>query len=403
MGGAPERITRQGGTSSNAGGHGQSPGLTGTNAGLKKRLRESNSYDEGQSLVTEGLGSAPRGDDDEQKAARIGATLQSVTHEYGSLKGARIAAVQRVAVLAEAEKKTSMGLDILTNLVSSVATAMTGGVSAFVTKHIKDLAVRAAVGRALGATAAAANKIAETAVGDALRGAQTPEQKRKLFFLALEGEVASEIDEAVRAFLEDTYLTGEVPAEGPKELARAFLTAKPAILALQEREARRAWLVFQAQQELGTSPRAGTPVEEGAQRGGTRLGVDGSGGVAGVLQVEIDTDDPSRIVAAELDGLGAIPASDMKQTPLGELDIPIRFAGEGAMGETRFGIFVNEAGMAVAQGRAMEHFLYRLGGGPERLGPKDEVHPNERHFVDEGLARLTAKLLAQRLGDKLEL
>lgn len=112
---------------------------------------------------------------------------------------------------------------------------------------------------------------------------------------------------------------------------------------------------------------------------------------------------PSRIVKAELDGLGAIPAGDMKQTPLGELNIPIRFAGEGMMGETRYGVFVNEAGMAVVQGRALEHHLYRLGGGQSKLDPRDEIHPNERHFVDAGLKHLTAKLLSQRLGDKLEL
>lgn len=403
MGGEPDRVTRNGSTPKPSGGQGQTGGQTSGSGALHKALRTASGIEEQDQLVTAGLEDRQAAPLSAADHVRLSTVIDAVPQGLDRLEKARITSVKQVAVLAESETKSETAIDIITNLVSSVASAMTGGVSTIVTRFIKEDGLKFIIEKSLGAASAAATKIAENAVGDAIRDAKTPEQKRKLFFLSLEQEITHEIGEAVSAFLEDTYKSGKVPDGGPAAIKAAFDAAKPGVVALQEREARRAWLVFQAQQKLGKSPRAGVPVEKGAKPGGTRLGVDGSGGVPGVLQVEVDPQKPSQILRAELGGLGDISAGDIKQTPLGELNIPIRFAAEGMMGETRYGIFVNESGMAVVQGRALEHHLYRLGGGDRKLGPRDEIHPNERHFVDAGLKNLTARLLSQRLGDKLDL
>lgn len=335
---------------------------------------------------------------------KVSSMVTAFAGGYGVLADARKVSLETIETEADGTPTTNVAAAILTGILSSFASAMTSGISNLLSGFIKDEAIKFLSQRAMFALAGTGQTLANLAVTAATARAAQPAMKKRLFFIALEEEINAEVQAAEFAFLNAIYNSPDkLPEMPPESIGAQFTSAANAAQVLQYRESRRAWLVFQAQQKLGTSPNAGTPVADNAEKGGTRLGVDGSGGVEGVLQVELNEDDLTRVVRAELPGLGTIQAIDMSVTPLHDLGIPMRFVVEGGLGQTTYGIFVNEAGMAVVQGRTLERYLYNLGGGVRKIGEKEDVRSNERAFVDNGLKILVGVLMGQRLGSKLEL
>ena len=333
--------------------------------------------------------------------------LTQVAAGFNYLGEKRKEVIRAVGTQAGGKEDPDFAEALVRNLLSSLATAVSGGLSKLVGSALNDVGARFIATQAFDAVATSSRSIAERGI-EGLVGEKDADKRRELFFNAAQGTVTEDVFESITAANQAVFEHGTATiCAGPGSIAKTIYDQAGAAVALQHNETWRAWMTFQAQSKFGATPNHGRAPHNDAPSTAndvaTRVGV----GIAptkdakGVLQVALNNENLFEIVRARLPGNGTIAVTELlRTTPIGQLRIPVRFAVDGLA--SGYGVFVNEAGIAVAQGAQLELWLYRLSGGAE-LAEGEKLGPKHRPFVDMGLEILKQRLLAQKLGKKVEL